>query len=172
MRTEDYLRGVQAIYQGEVLGEALFSGLLAAAVEPCRQQQFAAMLQLETEAKARLRPFLTRLGLSVVEDATARREGERLAVQLAALPWPEFLDEFARSIAEYEQLYADWAKLAPPEDAQLMRGMVEHERVFLRYAQAERAGRSAQALALIEAELVQPLGAVAAVGAARAAAGR
>jgi hypothetical protein len=153
------------VYQGEVLGEALFSALAANADTPIRYRQFAAMLQLETEAKARLRPFLIRLGLSVVEDEKFRAEGYRAAERLAALSWPDFLDTFEREIAEYRDLYQAIADRAPAEDHEALQAMANHEKIFIRFVTAERAGRPMDALREIESELQHPLGPPAASGA-------
>ena len=153
MRTAAYLDGVLSVYRGEVLGEALFSGLLAAAA-PQHQPYFAAMLQMETEAKARLRPFLVRLGLSLVEPEESRREGARLAAELAALDWEEFLARFMREIAPYVDKYQGIADLAPPEDRAPLEFMVEHEKAFLRFAAAELTGATDQALEALNAQLL------------------
>lgn len=57
MDKEKYLAGVTELYQGEVEGEGLFSTLLGTC--PAEHAYgVALLLQLESEAKARLRPFL------------------------------------------------------------------------------------------------------------------
>jgi hypothetical protein len=152
-RTAEYLQGVMAVYQGEVLGEALYSGLLANAA-PQHQHYFAAMLQMETEAKARLRPFLVRLGLSVVESEDSRREGIALASTLGLLSWEEFLAAFAREIAVYVDKYQTIADQAPPEDRPALDFMVEHEKSFLRFAAAELTGEPAQAIEALASQLI------------------
>jgi len=63
MRIEEYLAGITELYQGEIIGEGLFSTLLAT----CPQEHaygMALLLQLESEAKVRLRPApFWRLGI-------------------------------------------------------------------------------------------------------------
>jgi hypothetical protein len=158
MRTEAYLASVSSVYQGEVYGEALFSGLLASTDVPGRALQFATMLQMESEAKAMLRPLLARLGISVVEQADARRRGDEDASRLARLPWSEFLEQFEREILEYVERYRLIAEQAPAEDQEALWFMVEHERILCRFAVAEREGRSDDALAELNGSLRFPLG--------------
>jgi hypothetical protein len=149
---------VMSVYQGEVLGEALFSAMAEGANSPDRYRQFAAMLQLETETKARLRPLLASLGLSVVEREESRAEGYRAAARWLALPPGEFLDTFEREIAVYRDLYQTMADRAPAASQIALQSMVEHEQVFLRYVAAEREGRSADALSIIQSQLRYPSG--------------
>ena len=145
-----------SVYQCEVLGESMFSALLEVADTAMKRRQFAAMLQMETEAKARLRPLLQRLGLSVVETESYRQEGYRVAKRYAALPWSDFLQTFDREILEYADKYQAIADAAPVEDRVPLQFMVEHEKAFLRFVNAETAGRSGEALAILEAQLRYP----------------
>ncbi len=90
-----------AVYQGEVCGDALLSALLATAASPPHRRQVAKMLQRVSEANVRLRPFLARLGLSEVEDESARAGGRRAAQRLVTLPWPDFLTALGAEIEAY-----------------------------------------------------------------------
>jgi hypothetical protein len=156
VRTEGYLKDVMSVYQGEVLGESMFSALLASAETAMQRRQFTAMLQMESEAKARLRPFLQRLGLSTVEDETRRAQGYEVARRYERLSWSEFLTTFDREIREYVDKYQAIADAAPIEDRVPLEFMVEHEKTFLRYVALEAVGRSTEALATLEAQLRYP----------------
>lgn len=158
MVTEAHRQDLLKVYQGEVLGEALFSAMAAGADSDERYRHFAAMLQMETETKAWLRPLLVKLGIAVVEDEKSRSEGCLAASRWLLLPWGEFLDTFEREITVYRDLYQSMADRAPAVTRQALQAMVEHENVFLRYAAAERDGRSADALAAVETPLRYPLG--------------
>ena len=69
MNRREYLAAVnELMYQGEVLGEAVLGRWLQLESDPVRRYKWATLQQLETETKARLRPFMMRLGLSVVEN--------------------------------------------------------------------------------------------------------
>ncbi len=147
-----YLDAVMSVYQGEVLGESMFSGLLAAAASK-HQPYFAAMLQMETEAKAMLRPLLMRRGLSIVESETWRQEGYGHAARLGALSWPDFLRVFIEEIRVYVDRYQGFADQAPPEDRDALLAMVEHEKSFIRFAEAAQQGKPAEALAALTSQL-------------------
>ncbi|MBU6257134.1 MAG: hypothetical protein KGL18_08855 [Burkholderiales bacterium] len=156
-RDPSYLQAVMAVYQGEVLGEAMFSQLAATAPTPWLQGLYSTMLQFETETKMRLRPFIHRLGLSVAEDESARAEGLRVARRYEALEPAAWIELFEREIGEYVDRYQALADRAPPEDAGVLEGMAEHERVFLCVVAAMRAGDEAGAVETVARRLAFPL---------------
>ena len=155
--SETYLKGVLDLYQGEVYGEGLFSAMAALASDPLRRRQFGVMLQYESETKVRLRPFLARLGLPLVEDERERARGLARGAHYAALPWRDFLTEFHASIRRYIADYEAIAALGPPSDQAMLRSMVEHEQAFLSYLEHELAGDSPRSLERIAGLLQHPL---------------
>ena len=69
MTRQEYLASInEHFYQGEVLGEAVFAYHVKHEQSPEKRIKWATLLQLETETKARLRPFLMSLGLNVAQD--------------------------------------------------------------------------------------------------------
>lgn len=157
----EYLEGVMDVYQGEVYGEALFSGLAAASLAADRRRKFEQLLQLESEAKVRLRPFLARLGLSVVEDEQSRAAGRELATELAAQPWEQLLRSFRADIDRFIERYRRLADGAPPEDQEPLRFMVRHEEALRGFLDQELAGQPESSLRGILPLLAHPLPAVA-----------
>ena len=153
----DYLRGVMAVYQGEVLGEGLFSRLAALATTDDRRRKFSHLLQLESEAKVRLRPLLARLGLSIVEDETQRSAGLQLAERLAEQPWDALLATFLADIDGYIREYQAIADAAPPEDREPLRFMVRHEQALRGFIEQEMAGQPDASLRGILPLLSYPL---------------
>jgi hypothetical protein len=142
-RSAAYLQGVAEVYRGEILGEALFSRLAALSASNDRCYQFSVLLQLESEAKVRLRPLLTRLGLSVVEDGAARREGEARAERISAQPWPQTLREWTPWIENAIRDYQALAREAPAEDQEALEYMVRHEQVLAAFLAGELAEQGA-----------------------------
>ena len=67
MSDADYPGCINELYQSEVLGEAAFLALMQVARSERDRYQFGTFLQLETETKARLRPFLLKHGLELDE---------------------------------------------------------------------------------------------------------
>jgi hypothetical protein len=156
----DYLERVMEVYQGEVHGEGLFSRLAALATPEDRRRKFEILLQLESEAKVRLRPFLARLGLEVVEDESSRASGRELAERLASQPWEDLLKTFLADIERYISAYQALAEAAPPEDQEPLRFMVQHERALRGFLEQELAGKPHQSLRGILPLLAYPLPAI------------
>ena len=67
MSDTEYAACIKELYQSEVLGEAAFLALIKVAKNEREKYHFGTLLQLETETKARLRPFLCRHGLDLDE---------------------------------------------------------------------------------------------------------
>jgi hypothetical protein len=139
MRIEEYHAGVTELYQAEILGEGLFSTLLAT----CPQEHaygMALLLQLEGEAKVRLRPLLWRLGLSVVEDQAMRAAGIQAADKLNQLSWRQAMLELAELVKPYIARYQALEAAAPDSDKPAVHFMVAHEVAVLRFAELAAAG--------------------------------
>ena len=77
MDRSEYLNAImEHFYRGEQIGEAASSYLVTHEANPVRRYKWATLLQLETETKARLRPFLMRLGLSPAQTDVSARVAE------------------------------------------------------------------------------------------------
>jgi len=134
------LVGIRELYSGEVLGEGLASRWLELAGDPNQKYKLGLFLQLESEAKVRLRPLLARYGLSLVEDEDERAAGAAAAEQFAAVPWKEAMAQLADLAVPYAQRYRVLLDVAPPEDVPLVLFMVDHEQAVVRIARQEAAG--------------------------------
>ena len=75
MNNTEYPACINELYQSEVLGEAAFLALVNIAKNAREKYHIGTVLQLETETKARLRPFILAHGIDLVEehDSTAPR---------------------------------------------------------------------------------------------------
>lgn len=60
-----------------------------------RLYKWGTLLQLETETKARLRPFMPMLGLSVAQDDVRERVAYFFAKSFASKSWREHMEELA-----------------------------------------------------------------------------
>ena len=89
MEHSTYLARIAELYAAEVLGEGLASRWLELASDPDQKYKLSLCLQLDSEAKVRLRPLLARHGLSVVEEQNQRAAGAAAADRFASLPWKE-----------------------------------------------------------------------------------
>lgn len=147
---------IRKLYESEANGEKIYSALLAAAKSERDRYHFATLLQLESETRARLLPFL--FGHRVlpsapdigpfVDNAVAVYEKQGWQALMAASR-PVVL----KGIAEFVAI----AALGPPEDAEILAGMVRHEKAILQWVDAELAGHGEASLAAVIAELAFPL---------------
>ena len=95
MNRAEYLSAVnEFIYQGEVLGEAVFNLYLGLEENAERRYKLATLLQLESETKVRLRPFMTQLGLSIAQEDVRDRVAE-FAQSYASKSWRQHMEELA-----------------------------------------------------------------------------
>ena len=68
MDKQEYLTGIGEMYAAEVLGEGLANRWMELTTDPTQIYKLGLFLQLESEAKVRLRPLLARHGISLVEE--------------------------------------------------------------------------------------------------------
>jgi len=133
-----YLKGVAELYQGELLGEVVFDQLLRTIEDNEQRYELATMLRLESETKARLRPWVLRRGLDLREDSTFRAQGLASAEMMAPLPWREKINALYESLRDqFIPRHKEIAAMAPPEDAEIAASMVEHESTLLEMARRE-----------------------------------
>jgi hypothetical protein len=142
MDRSTYLAGVAELYAAEILGEALATRWLDLASDPDEKYKLSLFLQLESEAKVRLRPLLARHGIPLVEDEALRSDGAAAAAEFASRPWPEAMATLAELALPYAQRFQALVDVAPPEDVPLVMFMVDHEQSVMRMAEREAAGES------------------------------
>jgi hypothetical protein len=140
MDRRTYLEGVAALYSGEVWGEAFASRWLEQCTDPHHRHALSMVLQMESEAKVRLRPLLAALGLSLVEEEGQRAAGGAAVEPFIALAWPEAMRALADLARPYQAQYQTLLEAAPPADAPMIRYMVCHEEALTRFAERSAAG--------------------------------
>ena len=156
MDQKTYLEGVAALYSGEVWGEAFASRWLEQCTDPHHQHVLSMVLQMESEAKVRLRPLLAALGLSLVEEEGQRAAGAAAVTEYTKLPWPAAMRAMANLARPYRDQYQALLDVAPPSDAPMVGYMVAHEQALMGYAERVAAGDT-QADAEILPLLAHPL---------------
>jgi hypothetical protein len=156
MKRDEYLAGVNELYQGEVIGEGLTSSLLAS----CAAEQkhiISLLLQVESEAKIRLRPFLYRLGLSLQEDEQMRAAGIAFAATLKDVSWEKAVIPLAELSKPYLQRYRALLAAAPDTDKDDVAYMVAHEHAIINYFELEAQGQGREGIPGLLALLNYPL---------------
>jgi hypothetical protein len=149
------------LYQGEVLGEALFSAMLASAENDNQRLKLGSMLQLETETKARLRPVMVALGLSIEEDPAMREQALATASALADASWTDKMTALNHELGTtFVPRYAEIAEHARAagnkSHAKLADSMVVHEAALLELTRRELNGESASSVEPVVKLLTYP----------------
>ena len=137
-----YLQGIAALYSGEVWGEAFASRWLEQCTDRHRKHVLSMLLQMESEAKVRLRPLLSRLGLSLIEEQSQRLAGAAAVDEFCKLAWPDAMRSLADLARPYRDQYQALLDLAPPADAPMVGYMVAHEQAIVRFAERVATGDS------------------------------
>jgi hypothetical protein len=87
MSMKKFKEGLSELYQGEATGEVVFYRLLERFSDATQQYKLGSLLQLETEAKARLRPAVAQLGLNLVELDESRDKGDEFDQTFEGMSW-------------------------------------------------------------------------------------
>ncbi|NOX94391.1 MAG: hypothetical protein GXP04_04645 [Alphaproteobacteria bacterium] len=156
MTTTQYPACIRDLYESEIFGEAASLAVLQAADNERDKYHFGTLLQLETETKARLRPFLAKYGLSLCEEmdlgdvpgaVAAYKGGGMQGFAAANAP---VVESFLARFKEIEQA-------GPPEDKEVLQSMIRHEMAILEWMNKEAQGPADGSLNAIIAELQYPL---------------
>lgn len=153
MPNDAFLQGLNELYQGEVIGEAIFNSMLSFIDEPELRHKIEILFQLETETKARLRPTLVQLGVDITEQKEFRDAGLGVAASLEGKTWNEIMLALSELVKPYVARYKEIAADAPQEFKAVAESMAVHEESLYKFLEAEIAGDSASALAAIVAQL-------------------
>lgn len=124
------------VYYGEQFGEAFYATLLAETDDDNEKLILTALLQLETEGKARVRPFIVKYGLPAHDNPKSISGGFETAKNLANENWQSKFEAMVaiikqQGLPEYEGLMEKVNPEEDPEAAELAEFVGAHERVIL-----------------------------------------
>jgi hypothetical protein len=158
MNRDEYLAAInEFFYQGEVLGEAFFAYCVKHESDAERRYKWATLLQLETETKARLRPFLASLGLSVAQDDVTERIAE-ITAGFDSKSWQQHMTEIDEITGFFLDKFRAIEAASPAgREREMACAMVLHETAISNFAKRELAGDSTNSLTDIKAQLQWPL---------------
>jgi len=156
MSTASYPECIAELYSSEVFGEALMLELLRHSKDDEQRYKWGTLLQLESETKVRLRPFLAKYGLSLQEEDVSAPVAE-LGNAYKASSWLKFAEENRKIVGSFVTRFEEIERLGPPEDAEILHSMVIHERSILRFFELELAGKPKGSLAAVVGQLRHPL---------------
>ena len=157
MTSDEFKDCLKTYYQTEVFGESVFESLLTKFRDPEHRYKIGSLLQLETETKARLRPALFELGLSVEEKEESRKAGRDFADSLSHEDWRGFiaaLDETGRPLLQRQR---EVAASAPPPHRELAESMRIHGEAFQVFTDREAAGDAEHSIDAVVDQLKFPL---------------
>jgi hypothetical protein len=157
MSLAEFKKGLSEQYQGEVIGEVFFCGLLERFDSSQHRYKLATLLQLETETKARLRPAVLELGLELVELDDSRKKGHEFVKSCDGMDWKGTMTRLATIVEHYVKRYSEIAEIAPPEYKDLADSMVVHEASIRTSARLEASGDTEHSLDDVIKQLRFPL---------------
>ena len=124
------------VYHAEQAGEAIFELILQSANNDRERFIFGSMLQLETEAKAIMRPTLVKLKLPIHENTISREQGIKAGEIFKEMSFKERIENIHTSVKNiYLPQYAELETLITEDDKEcfeLARFMGDHERALLK----------------------------------------
>jgi hypothetical protein len=157
MTREEYLDAMNRfVYQGEVLGEALLNCYVSLETDPIRKYKWATVMQLESETKVRLRPFMTQLGLSIAQEDQSKNIAE-LAKGFPSKSWQRHMEELVQITTIYLGKFREIEAAAPDSEREVAHSMVIHEASIKRFGELELAGDEKNSLSDVIAQLQYPL---------------
>ena len=157
MSNADYPACVNELYQSEVLGEKAFLALVNIAKNAREKYHIATVLQLETETKARLRPFMLKHGIDLVEEEDSDLVGGIVAAYQGN-SWLDFLAGLTPLVDQFVSRFKEIAAAGPAEDQEVLQSMIIHEAAFVSWIEKEIAGEE-DSLDAIISQLQYPLSA-------------
>ncbi|HKN00739.1 MAG TPA: hypothetical protein VJX23_09510 [Candidatus Binataceae bacterium] len=146
MNPTEYARQIEAAFQGEVQGAAMFHDLSERLQDPEHRYKLRVLEQLEIETREVLRPLAERLIGTVNDGATARKTGIAQASALAAMPWAKFMHVFRREVAKFVAHFEELEKAGPADDSRVLAALTAHERALQSFSECECSGASANSL--------------------------
>jgi hypothetical protein len=153
----EYLAGLDAAYQGEFFGLAMYNLIADSREMPDKEEKWHCLVQLEDVTRQVLAPVMRRHGMATEARPESLRAGETDAASYLMLPWADlmrrFRDELDEDIAEYSALL----EMAPPEDHDAIRFLVDHEIVTKAFCEKELDGKPESSLEPVEALITRGL---------------
>lgn len=136
----EYPSCINELYHSEVLGEQVSLALLPVARNTRDEYHFGTFLQLESETKVRLRPFLKKYDLEFVESTEPSDLVNGIVTVYQQGSWLDFLAALKPVVDQYIARFKEIAAAGPREDQEMLQSMVTHEQCFAHWIEREVAG--------------------------------
>ena len=152
-----YPDAIRELYESEIFGEAWALALIAVAKNDRDRYHFDTLLQLETETKARLRPFLYKYEMTLLEDMDLSDVNDAVADYQNSATFAEFAIVTKPTVEAFLVRFQEIDSAAPPEDKEVTQSMIQHETAIFTWLDLESAGPNEASLDAMIAELQYPL---------------
>ncbi|MBK5356567.1 hypothetical protein JFU37_29390 [Pseudomonas sp. TH41] len=157
MNSVAYPAWIRELHESEIFGEALALALIAVAKNQRDEYHFGTLLQLETETKARLRPFLVKYGMSLSENIDLGDVEAIVNAYKSTNNLLEFSAVIKPTVQGFLSRFEEIARICPEEDRDVTESMVRHESAILKWLAMESEGKSEESLDEMIGELRYPL---------------
>jgi hypothetical protein len=157
VNTATYPACVRELYESEILGEAFALALVEVAKGERDRYHFGTLLQLETETKARLRPFLAKHGMPLTENMDLGDVDAMVVAYKSTSSLGEFAGVIKPAVQNFLSRFEEIARIGPPDDREVLESMVRHESAILQWLAMESEGNSEGSLDSMLRELQYPL---------------
>jgi hypothetical protein len=137
-------------YQGEVLGEALFSSMADHEEDAEHRNQLEALVLLERSTKQLAEPVFERRALDRGDTAATVKSATELAEAMAGISWEEFLASIEPVTEQFLLKYRELVELATDDfEREIAELYVAHELALAAFARRALGKESGEPLELI-----------------------
>ena len=144
---------LRELYDGELLGEAFFESLLQFYEDRTQKRKLYIALQLESETKTRLRPFLLDAGLELNDNGEARKTGYDLAQSFKGKSWEDAMNMLLQILQPAVERYRQILAKSPSRHRELAASMLEHEEALFTFVELEIAGKGTESTRAMSSQL-------------------
>ena len=134
MSTVEFKESLLDVYYGEQFGETLYATLLAETDYDNEKLILTALLQLETEGRARVWPFIFRYGLPARDNPQSISAGVEIAMNLSNENWQSKFEAMVnikeQRLPKYEGLMEEVNPEKGPEAVELAEVVGAYDRVI------------------------------------------
>ncbi len=140
--SDPYLFGLNAGFQGEVFGIAMYLRIADARQDPSERDRWLTLVELERTTFSVLTPVIARHGLSVQPEEQSRIDGYAEAADYLELPWRALMQRFSTELDVDITEYSRLLDICPEPDLRAVRFLVDHEHVTKAFCDLELSGQT------------------------------
>lgn len=148
---ENYKAGLDAAYQGEFYGIAMYRRIADARHHPEEKEKWHLLARLEEVTRSVLEAAVQRHNMATGARAESTEAGEQDAVNYMNLPWDQLMRRFSHELDDDIAEYSALLEIAPPSDHETIRFLIDHEIVAKAFCERELDGNTDLSVEPVEA---------------------